>query len=534
MDNSSEQVEKGKSSLKSGILASKKGVGRLSSIFDSGTSTFSKLFGGFGKLTLSIFAGCILIIATLLVIVSVFPMGNLLQTGSQLNETEQKLCDQLQSTYKNAVVEIQPDIANYLRSNYNITISDNSFEYDGGKLTLENANCSIQISFSPSLEEIIQNISGYANAVNGTLAYFNEEQTTQKIELYNQGVTKTDKDGNIFLQDDAKKYYEKYSSDTTNTTHEEYIKNIVKCAENYFKADNNSYRWQIIDFKMKETSSSYDTKQEKLCGEIKILMFYDLSSYKKEEIQSCYQTIRSLNGDTSIIETTMQQYYNTYISSSTGKFSIVNGKLVVNDTRNELYEKLLADGTLLYIPISGLPISLLNGLAGYSGFNAFDKGTFDFTTATSEQIWNHIYSLKQQEFIISDLYTSESLAEAYFYNKYGLSYKQDTASTIDTLINTATNTTSFYLGSSPAPGGLYAIYSSENQVHVGCVDSVDYDNKTITITDVEVSTLSNDYPTINIKKQMSFKEFYSYIQYVGSYFESYDSAWIKYINPVKK
>ena len=519
----------------------------------------------------------LILIPTLLL--SAMPIGNLFQDKGRLEANEEKLYKAIESAYAGEERSAKNQIKNFVNSNYSCSASNGDITQSGSTYTVDTDTCYITASFSPALSSMKQNISAYVNAVNGTIAYFGEE-TDSEVKAYESGnppnYEKYEGDvidqtsGNAELTDDARKFYEEHSDELTNTLDEDYIASLNVYSSDFFVYDENEERWRLNNFhigpkthqELMQTGTEevevngvieevpvydwVDVTVDAWYGDIGILIFYDLSGYKADELETCVRLLEEKDSKldayldaSSVVNAVLNEYYASYIGSFNGYLDDEGNFVLGTDNRDELFKELLADGTLMYVPISGLSSNFLEGEAGYSGEVIFNG----YTDLTSYQIWSHINALRKEGVIgyRTSMWNCTAFAQSWFYELYGVNALYGNGRDMVNNLLSENNelvgdwgAKHFYRGSSPAPGGIFSIGSPAGANHVGCVDSVDYENKTITFSDGNTNGAANSTSTISIRRTKTFDEFAAYVKASCAHHGSTAGCWVTYANPNKE
>ena len=521
----------------------------------------SILLGGFGIETLAVLGICIVIIIIPLILISIIPSGSLFQTKSEMQTAESKVSKAVSSSYSAEIKSAKGQILDFIKTNYpdaNAHAGD-FMQYANG-FDIDNDTCSITVNFAPSVDSMSTNITAYANAVHGTISYFKSAE--EDPVSFDGNMTSMDENGAVFLTEDAKDYLNEHSTELTNANAADFINAVGLGSRNFFVYDEDETRWDLSNFhqgpkthietrtktvvdgvdpvtgETKYKTETYEVEVTEIAwyGHIDILMFYDLSDYRSSEIDECIQIAEDLTiagnkvqDPVSLVGNTLENYYNSYIGYSNGSF--INGKFVEGtDNREAVFSKLLSDGTLMYIPISGLSSRFTEGEPGYSG----DIGFTGYDEKSSSGIWSSIQTRRNNGEIGSgtEMWNCTAFAEGWFFEIYGVdALSGNGCNMVENLLKTDFGKENFYRGSSPAPGGIFSIGSAYGANHVGCVDAVDYENKTITFSDGNTNGAADSTSTIRIKKTMTFEEFQAHIKASRMATTGSSSGWITFANP---
>ncbi|MDO5440327.1 MAG: CHAP domain-containing protein [Erysipelotrichaceae bacterium] len=497
------------------------------------------------------------------IILSVVPSGILLKTEGDVASMESSVESAVSGAFSNAKSDSKDTVLSFLNENFVCEGKISDFkDNNDGSYALSNDFCEINVNFTPNLSQITSNVTAYTTAVNGTIDYLAPKKDMFEPEDY---MFEVDEHGELSLSDYGWKVYKQNANEFNDSGSDEFAQVIKENARSFFVFDEESERWDLNDFYLgtktkledrcsitytnpttKQTTTSsvscssassyqnranYTFHKEQVevevpCwyGKITIPIYYDLSSYKDDEITQTIDYVANnsnLNDfdSSSFVNSLLNDYYNNYYEL------LRNGE---DDNRNAYFQKLIDDGVIIYVPISGLSSRFIQGEPGYDGeiFVYGMNGTF-------VQIWNTIGQLRREGTLstYATRYNCTEFANYWFYCVYGEGFvlSGDGHSMVSNLLNSDYGKEHFYLGSSPAPGGIYSIGSSSSKYgHVGCVDAVDYENKTITISE---GNYGGVHGTINagirIRKQMTFDEFYQYVNATGGG----QSSWVMFANP---
>jgi len=150
-------------------------------------------------------------------------------------------------------------------------------------------------------------------------------------------------------------------------------------------------------------------------------------------------------------------------------------------------------------------------------------GEYSFDELRNQIIWNHAFDLYDQGLIVGadKDYQCVLFAQMWFYDVYHINSSKTYAAGdgkmfADGIINAWSDEGLFEYGEYPKQKGIVSV-SSKNEGHVMCVDDVDYDNGTITISDGNYDSKGS----IRLRYKMSLEEFYDL--YPGYY---------TYVNPI--
>ena len=493
------------------------------------------------------------------VLISTFPLGDLFQNTDDVYSVEKKIFSGIKEAYINEIKESKRDIRDFVNEKYNAGSLLSDITYHDESFTIDTDTALITVSFTPNLDGMYKNISSYINAVNGVISFMgedivNEEKaytngTHEKIDTFDGRIfTENEKNEKVFTSD-ALDFYYSHSNELTNIKDKEYVKNVINSSNDFFVYDEKVDRWDLINFHISPKTHYIETINNETgevtitkvtvpawYGHIVINMYYDLSKFKEDELTKCYEIFDENNSvpgydGVTVVSNLLNSYYENYISHFNGYYennSFFRGK----DNREEIFEKLLNDGTLMYIPISGLTSNFLNGEKGYSG--EVNLNTYD--NLSRMEVWNHVKYLRDTGKVSTRTYmwNCTAFAASWFYDLYGVDMLYGNGrDMVKNLLKSKWGSKHFYLGSSPAPGGIYSIGSPTGGNHVGCVDKVDYENKIITISDGNTNGKGDSSSTVRIKKEMTFSEFESYVKACCLGYGSANGAWVTFANPIE-
>ena len=538
---SQESVGSGKSvlgtSLKTGAKAAKK-ISKSSAAKKAAGAVLTALVPQAKIVALAI----AMIFIPFILLISVIPSGNLFMTQGEIEAVEDKVAAVLDDKYDEARKKARDDIKAFVNEKYNAGATNKDIKYKGnGVFVIDTNTALITVTLSPQLSEMKENISAYINAVNGAIVTCGED-TKSEVDAINNGeeregfkydspIFEENDDKSPSLTDEAKEFLSENSSKDTYTKSEDYLKEVAEESDSFFTHDKETKRWDLMNFHQapkthyvtkKVTKHGVTTTERKAVtvtawyGDINIVMFYDLSGYRKDELDKAAEIMASGRDDEDFVNgvqlgTVIDSYYNNYISAykSTSK----DGKLVYGeDNRDEIFAKLLADGTLMYVPISGLTENYMSYVVsgkGYSGKINFDGNWDNKSTA---QIWAYANSLATQMYP----YNCTTFAAAWFYDHYGKNILRGNGrDCVDNLLKTKWGKARFYRSGSPSPGAIFSIGRPGGGNHVGCVEAVDFEKKLITISDGNTNGRGNSAQpwtaTIRIKETMTFAQFNQYV-----------------------
>ena len=558
LDNEKSSASSNSSGAKSSLQVAKTAI-------KTGKKMANIVFDGLASQTMFCLICVLGLVLLISLIMSVVPSGILLKNESDVDSMENKVKSAVSNSYLKAKKESQNDVIDFVNENYGCKASKSDVKENGdGSYIVSTEACEIEVYFTPSIDDIADNITAYTTAVNGTIEYLDE-----KIDIFHpEEAMFKNEDGKLSLTDYGWQVYKENSNEFTDSGSEAFVKIINENSNTFFVSENEEKRWDKWDFYMgtktkivdkcylsydnpnTKTSFSYEVacssstkkayeevqyysyieRKEEIeipaqYGKITIPIYYDLSGYKDDELQEGIKYVEKQTKDSymesaSFVNSLLNEYYSNYYAL------LKNGE---SDNRNAYFQKLINDGIIMYVPISGLSSNFIQGEPGYEG-----EVTVSGMDGSSIEIWNRIGKLRRQGVLstYAARYNCTEFANYWFYCLYGEGFvlSGDGKTMVSNLLNSEYGKEHFYLGSSPAPGAIYSIGSAYTEFgHVGCVDAVDFKNQTITISEGNYGGGAKG--TINtgirIKVTMSFDEFYSYVRNTGGS----QSSWVLFANP---
>lgn len=349
---------------------------------------------------------------------TVIPPGNLLYSQEEIFGREEEIKKALTKPYEDAKRKAEPVLYEYLRETYPevpLSLSDveNGWEEKTSQYSISvtptydhPVGMDIRVRFTPDLETCLQNVCAYLNAVNGVIAQFGENTQKEISKISSDSFRVSTFPGKIYEEEtengekrirtseEFRKFYEENSTVETNLLHPDFLDTLTPFIPEFFFPDPSHARWDFeganleyrglveSDFVVCETGSKGETAEERchhLTKEsyvytdvITISMYYNLSSYREEEVNGCIENAKNLpelsyvplSGEDLVYEA-MEDFYHSYITAFYGNLDFQSEHFSYTVTgekhpREKIFEKLLRDGSLLYVPIWGFdPDSLI-------------------------------------------------------------------------------------------------------------------------------------------------------------------------------
>ena len=541
-DSLSNQGDKVKKTGELGFKAAKKGNAAVTKLRQSGAgkkilSSLVSLLGPQSKMVAAIIA---MILIPFLLLISILPMGNLFMTKGEVEDSEDKVYEVLTDEFDAARKRAKPDIKEFVNEKYAAGAKDSDIKYHNVTFTIDTDYAYITVTLSPPLSEMNSNISAYINAVNGTINACGKD-TKEAADKYQSGeeferpakydgkIFENNDEGNPVVTQDLKDYLKENSNQDTYTASEDYLEEIIESSDKFFTHDEKTSRWDLVGFHQApkthyETRRNKDTKELETYpvtvtawyGHINIAMFYDLSEYRSDELDEAAAIMAEGRNEEDFVSgtqlgTVLEGYYDNYVGAYRETTDENGDPVLGQDNRNNIFQKLIDDGTLMYVPISGLTekyLSYVGGKSGYSGQLDSDK----YDKMSTAQIWAHANSVATQMYP----YNCTTFAAAWFYDNYGKNILRGNGrDCVDNLLATKWGKEHFYRSGSPAPGAIFSIGRPGGGNHVGCVEAVDFDKKLITISDGNTNGAGNSSKpwtaTVRIKETMTFAQFNQYV-----------------------
>lgn len=382
-------------------------------------------------------AGIVAVIMIVIVLlVSIFPLGNMFMSQEDINNSEEELLKILEEKYDEARIRAKSDIIDFVNTKYNANATNSNVNYKGdGVFSVNTDTANITVSLSPSFSEIEVNIPAYINSVNGVIASFGSKASeeaenylsgkgeTEKIERYTGSIFKVDKNGNTVITDSAKDYLKRNSNQDTYTANDQYIETIFNESDTFFTHDTDTSRWNL-DIK-KETKTYYKEKtvkgkdgterKEKVPvtktvykGQIAITMFYDLSKYRNDELNGVLKRMAESNtaegtATAADLNALLTNYYENYRT--------IYKSMISSDAAEALPEYIKDDAlkelTTVDTPITGITAGYMtiisSGNGSQGGINKVPTGkgklmwptnsttiTSEFTNARTHPIYGDV------------------------------------------------------------------------------------------------------------------------------------------------
>ena len=568
------------------------GAGKLSGNFSLKAAKAASVSSGGGKM------GLIIIIAAVVLILLVnFSMstiessGTLGMTGSDETNREAKQ-DILAPVYKNtkwkqrgylvkkadekydcgADITDKNSILNYIKSRFtHVEEEPDQLEFTTDKKLDEDNHkgCEITFDFYPGVEDMTNNVTAYAAAVDATIAYFDGDYFDEDGTLSQEYVDKIENAMKDFekisvvepsndelgykFTDEFKNLYKELDGAQTDAGGVDAIGYIAAHSKDFFVCDTETSRWEhhvnyveeereeIITKEVTHRDIIYEydsngnikyaypvdtvTQEEEVHtymwrgyqGTIIVPMYYGLEPYREDELQD---TITKVTGkefckneespDTyvacdaymaeQLVSEVLKDYYNTYQQSVYGAQIIQDDKevnspddltslnqLEVQDNRNQIFRPIYGDVKSWDIPVYGLENELVRLLRGDSYLDeiaAWSPGSYDFfaTYTDSAAAWAHVNALIAAGIVTAVPYNCTAFAQAWLYDHYGWA---DVYGHGGQMASNAAGKHGWTTSSTPVAGGLvsFGASSSNKYGHIACVESVDYANGTITISE---------------------------------------------------
>ena len=464
----------------------------------------------FGGLPPELIAGIIGLILVFVIIMLIIVSSNSSTLFSSDATSKEHLSMALKDGYNQTKSDAKEYIADYINSTYGCGGSANSFSSSNGKFTYSTRACEITVDFTPELDEFVEHIDAYANAVNSTLQFFEEDGSKQLTESENtdfsDSLTTTDEDGNAVLSDYGKDVINSYDSEYANNQSEAYFDTLKEYSEDIFDYEKDTSEWIFGTF-YKGTKKYPVTKcyrknyqnvtidgqkdeylpcsctlahdkevveyeeVEALFGSITVPMTYDVTKYKEDALNTCASDIV---GQEMFLPTSdnMSEYKKRAIKDE--------------DDANDIIQTILSDYELSYL------LSYLGGSYGYGYDGMISSNGWNYLTAIDSKdgeklalsFWTYSNSLRSE---LSNLqYASDSygsspsmthqctqFAATFFYDIYGFSALRGNGNMQaeyllkDCGINSACPV-KFERSATPAPGAIVSLYPN----HVIVVDEV--------------------------------------------------------------
>lgn len=525
-----------------GAHAAKKGAAAVNAVRNSGAagkilSGLTTLLGPQSKMVALII---IMLLIPFLVTIMLLPMGNMFMTQSEIEASENKVAAALEEKFDAARIKAKPTIKKFVNKKYAAGASDADLRYADGTYTIDTDYAYITVSFSPSLDTMKNNISAYLNAVNGAISLCGKETADaaaaykngeghEEIQKYGGSIFKTDENGNMVVTQDAKDFLKEYANQDTYTASDAYVEKILEDADTFFKYDKKTSRWDLVNFHQapkthlesywNEETQTMETVEVTVTawyGHINIPMYYDLSDYRKDELDEAVTLMAEGRNEDDFengaqMGTILDSYYNNYIAAYKATVGEDGSQILGEDNRNDIFQKLLADGSLMYVPISGLTESYMSYAVSGKGYSGSIQ-TSAWENMSTAQIWAHANSIATQMYP----YNCTAFAAAWFYDNYGQNILRGNGrDCVDNLLATKWGKENFYRSAAPSPGAIYSIGRPNGGNHVGCVEAVDFEKKLITISDGNTNGAGNSAQpwtaTVRVKETMTFDQFNQYV-----------------------
>lgn len=544
-NSSAESLSGSKNTLQTGAKAAKAGAEAAKKAAQSQASkkliaSLISLLGPQSKMVVAIIA---MVLIPFIVMISILPMGNLFMSQGEVESTEDKVYEILEDSFDAARKNAKPDIKKFVNEKYAARAKDSDIKYSNGTFTIDTDYALITVSLSPPLSTMKNNIAAYINAVNGAINACGEETSTElkKFEnaeekeptpKYDGNIFEKDEDGNPVVTQGVKDFLKEYGNQDTYTASDEYLEAIIEDKDSFFTHDKKTKRWDLVNFhqgpkthmerkRVKGEDGKYHTEWVPVTvtawyGHINIAMFYDLSGYREDELDKAAELMSEGRNEDDFVNgaqlgTVLDSYYSNYIAVYKAMPGEDGEVILGEDNRNDIFQKLLDDGTLMYVPISGLTEKYLSYVGSGKGYSGRISSS-EYDNMSTAQIWAHANSIATQMYP----YNCTTFAAAWFYDHYGKNILRGNGrDCVNNLLATKWGKKRFYRSGAPAPGAIFSIGRPGGGNHVGCVEAVDFEKKTITISDGNTNGAGNSSrpwtATVRIKETMTFDQFKQYV-----------------------
>lgn len=537
---------------------------------DKSTSSAGKGIMGVIFAITSFFAGfwvavLVVVLVLFLVIVSAFstvPLGIIDADADKIHQSEVQLAERLQSKYNKAQsnAKINAVIIDYIRNHYepNASYSNLSYRTVGtGKVYSYNSDTvQINIYYKNTLTDMASEINAYVIAVNGAISYYDVESVLEE------------QDGIVDYIDSGFTLFKAAFRDCTIA---KYFDDLEVASSDCFVADVDTSRWYVNVKKYVEkreivNNSNNDIHEEKVAtgrqtnrvvlpiepepdpepvpdepgpiyeevitykGSITIPMYYDLSTFKADTLEEIIKDYADEEDFRSDLALSLNAFYESYF---------LIGE--IEDNRENVFAPLLNDGSMMYVPISGLSESFSFDLKGTTGFVTVNE----LKGKSNTEIWQIITALRNNHTLsqYATNYQCTAFANYWFYLVYkdklpnaGYWLRGNGNQMADLLVRDHPD--KFYLSTSPQAGAICSIGStySSRVNHVLCVDAVDYERKIIVISEGNVFSAKGCKGTskagVRIQKELTFAQFEAYTkQLAKDMCGSSSGVWVKFANP---
>ena len=477
---------------------------------EPGKMIINILFGGLDPKLLLGFGGLFGVLILLSLIVSSVNPSTLFNSESTKIED---ICKALEGGFIKTKRDARGYIADYVNSAYRCQGSIDSISQLQGNnsYVFSTDACEISIDFKPELSEFAAHIDAHANAVNSSLQFF-EQGGSDALSKEEKDVTGNmialDEEGKMNLNDYGRNLLSGYDSEYANNQSKAYFNTLSSYSRSIFDYEKNTSEWIYNGFytgkKEKEKTICYkrvrqfdmtykdevvacelEHNSEKteieyvdaLFGHISVPMRYDLSRYKKSDIES---TVSGLIGQQMYLADDTDDVYE-------------KKKIESHNEANRIVENIISDYELSYLLmyLGGEYGQGYSGLITSHGFNYLqtsdDKAVTAAFWAYSDRLDAILHTLPYK----SDLNGSgpvmthqcTQFAATFFYDVYGFAALRGNGNMqADNLLKDCGKDSGcpvrFERASSPAPGAIVSLYPN----HVIVVDQVD-ENGTVYISE---------------------------------------------------
>lgn len=442
---------------------------------------------------------------------------------------------------------------------------------DGQTLRYKTEKCDITVYFTPGRDDIVNTVSAYATAVDGTIDYFSDEtvEKEQNVimkdgqvegydlhklpdptvkENYIVYSDKVDENG-LRIPDTApglKEFTEKYEDvgEEADSMAKELDRINQERALFTFEKDYSNWRNNKIKaaklpvtrrgcFMYNEETGEFDIPAEETAciisdtpelyesrtetvhidghkGSITMPLYYSVTSYRQKDLDALSNTIVARGGKC-ILDGNDADY------EGSGACTPEDADYLISTT---LWGYYMSAGP--YFAGDGFNANSLGGsyggVMGYSGtaksnfnYEIYAGKRYGYTSPVATMIWQRAIQMRRENKIhgsTTDPFGGCTLfAQMWFYDHYGFNSSGNGSSGngksfAQKVINTYPD--KFERGKSPAPGGLVSLQYGQYG-HVMCVDAVNYEDGTITISDANHTSSGG----VRIMETMTLADFYT-------------------------
>ena len=343
---------------------------------------------------------------------------------------------------------------------------------DGANIDYENSSniTNIKIVFEPNPESVSNRINAYANAVNNVLSLFGvEAENESNIGEHDASeavdyASLSEKEREEYINN-VKEDVDANGNEYETQLNENYTKTIEERKDKIFYPETDSSKWTdeieyeknvVVGYHSKQVCDEYlpgsmqstclksHSEEDKsnpilkdvATGTLTIPMNYDISFYKKEELEeivpSAAEELETSEDETrSIIQEMIYQYYNSYY---------------------ELYG-LENEGDADFAGIN--PIFFEDGEEGWDGEFTYDDYVNKYryaelaNTGSYDTIWEHIHNLQGNQSTQCVAFVAGWLKDAYGLSGVGFDTGQNVVATL-------VNECGWTLLDTPAPGSVFS------------------------------------------------------------------------------